>query len=296
MTFKIAETDLKRRTSPVVGGDIAMLRFGRDGAPPLLFAHANGFCASAYRQMLEALGDRYDVYAVDLRGHGRSGASADPAAIRSADLYGDDLDQALTSLGEQIAPGACWTLAGHSLGAVAATLAAARRDDVGSLRLIEPVALRPILYWAAKTPFWPLIAARWSLVAGARKRRASWPSRADVVASYEGKPLFSTWAPGILEDYLHDGLREGADGVELSCVPAWEAATFAAQGHDFWRALARVRAPIRVLAARHSSTTTPPYALRRLEAAGVAVEAIDGATHLYPFEDPAGAARFLAAP
>jgi pimeloyl-ACP methyl ester carboxylesterase len=295
MNAAIGALELRRLRAPIDGGDLALLRFGRAGAPPLLFAHANGFCASAYRQMFEALGDRHDVFGVDMRGYGRSGAPALPSRHKSADMFGDDLARLLDELGETVGKGAGWTLAGHSIGAVAATIAASKRDDVVSLRLIEPVATPRIVRLAARTPLWPFIAERWSLVAGARRRRASWPSRADVVASYRDKALFSTWAPGVLEDYLADGLRDGAGGVELSCSPAWEAATFMGQRHDFWRALACVKAPVRVLAARHPTSTSPAFAIRRLQKAGADVRIVEGATHLYPFENPLGAAQFLLA-
>ena len=280
---------------PLGDGEAALLRFGRAGAPPLLFAHANGFCASAYRQMFEAMGERFDIFAADLRGFGRSRLPADPARHRSMDVFGADLARLIDALAPHAGRHASWTLAGHSLGAVSAALAAVGRTDIVALRLIEPVATPRWLSLLAGAPFWPLFSPAMPLVRAARARRAVFPDRAFVRGRYAGKPLFSTWAAGVLEDYLEDGLREIDDGVELSCAPAWEAATFAGQAQDFWKAAAVAPAPLRVLVARDASSTTPPAAQRRLRRLGAVIERVDGLTHLMPFEDPARAAAFLAA-
>jgi pimeloyl-ACP methyl ester carboxylesterase len=274
-------------------GDFALLRFGAAGAPPLLFAHANGFCASAYRQMLEALGDRFDVFAVDQRGHGGTTLPARPGGRRSLDQFGADLGMLIEALASQIAPGARWRLAGHSLGAVASALAAIGRTDIEALCLVEPVAMPRSLSLLAQTPVWPALSRRMPLVAGALNRRASWPDRAATAASYRRKALFANWAEGALEDYLADGLIGEAGGVRLACAPAWEAANFAAQGHDFWGAVRAAPCAVHVLAVLHASTTTPAFARRRFAAMGAKVTAIDGATHLVPFENPSLVADFL---
>lgn len=289
-----AVSTLKRATARLGDGEIAMLRFGAEGAPPLLFAHANGFCASAYRQMLEALGPQFDVFAVDLRGHGRTRLPTPAQRHQGLDIFGADVAALLDALSLRIDRGARWTLSGHSLGGVAVTLAAVNRSDVAALRLIEPVATPPYWHGLARSPVWPLVAPRIPLVRGALARRGRWPDREAVRASYTGKPLFSTWAPGVLDDYLADGLKEEGGGVALSCAPEWEAANFAAQAHDFWGALAAAPAEVSVLAARHPSSTVSPGARRRFAALGAEIANVEGRTHLIPFEDPPAGAGFLA--
>lgn len=283
---------LARETVALNRGEVALLRFGAKGAPPLLFAHANGFCALAYRKMLSALGDRFDVFAVDLRGHGHTRLPASPEGHRSMDIFGEDMAALLDLISPRIGRG--WTLAGHSLGAVAVTLAAARRGDVAGLRLIEPVATPPWWRLLARGPLWRSFAAQIRLVRAANSRRSEWPDRDSVKASYAKKPLFSTWADGVLDDYLEDGLEDAGAGVRLSCAPSWEAATFAAHAHDFWAAIGRAPGPVAVLAADHASTTVSSSAALRFEKRGATLARIDGATHLLPFEDPKLAARFIA--
>ncbi|MEQ8935712.1 MAG: alpha/beta hydrolase [Amphiplicatus sp.] len=279
----------ERLTVSLDDGDVTGWRWRRDGAPRVLFNHATGFCASAYKQMLRALAADFDVTAIDLRGHGRTSLPADPARLRNWMIYARDVGAVLDRLG-----GTGWTLAGHSCGAVVSTLAARGRSDVGALALIEPVSMSPFYALAARSPLWPLVSRNFPLVKGARARREVWEDRGAVRASYARKKLFSTWADGALDDYLEDGLAAAGKRVRLSCAPAWEAQTFAAHGHDFWGAVRAARAPISVLAAGHPTSTLFSGAADRYRRQGTSVEVMQGVTHLLPLENPLDAARFIA--
>jgi pimeloyl-ACP methyl ester carboxylesterase len=275
-------------------GAIAGWRWPNAGAPPLIFSHATGFCASAYKKMLQRLAGGFDVYAIDLRGHGRTGLPTDPARLRNWMIYARDLRAFLDRLAASAGGAPKWTLAGHSCGAVVSVLAARGRRDVAALVLVEPVAMPPTAAFAARLPFWRAKARRFPLVKGALARRAEWPDRDDVFKSYERKRLFSTWAGGVLEDYLEDGLVETETGVRLACAPPWEAATFAAHGHDFWGAVAAAPAPITVLGAADKSSTLFGRAPRRFERRGAIVQRLHGVSHLLPLENPEAAADFIA--
>jgi pimeloyl-ACP methyl ester carboxylesterase len=274
-------------------GAIAARCWPRPGAPRLLFAHATGFCASAYRAMLTTLSEQFEVVAIDLRGHGRSALPADPAQLHDISPFVRDLGEVLDRLAAR-AEGRV-LLAGHSLGASAALMAARGRRDVAGLALIEPVVIGELIACFAATPAWPLAASRIPLVKGARARRAVWPDRAAARAGYARKALFAHWAEGGLDDYLEDGLVEREDGgVGLACAPDWEAAIFATQKLTLWRAAKAAPAPIRVLVADHPSTTVGEAARRRFRRLGAGVEAAAAVSHLMPFERPDLAARFIA--
>lgn len=271
-------------------GALRGLRWRNDAAPPLLFCHATGFCASAYTQMLQRLAASYDVHALDMRGHGRTALPADPARLRSWRIYADDIRAFLDREARED-----WTLAGHSFGAAASILAAHGRSDVAALKLIEPVAMPPWFAAAAASPFWPLFAARIPLVRQAARRRSQWDDRETVASSYARKSLFRNWAPGVLEDYLDGGLVERDGAVVLSCDPKWEAATFAAQANDFWTAAKNAPAPIKVFAADHPSSTVSAGARRRFNRIGAQLAVEKGSSHLAPMERPAELAAFIAA-
>ncbi len=289
MTNSNTTPELRRYAVRLDAGEVTGWRFEKAGAPPLLFLHATGFCASAYRQMLSSLGGAYDIYALDLRGHGRNSLPADPGSLHSWAVFRDDVRAFLDREDRKD-----WTLAGHSLGAAVALLSAEGRRDVAALKLIEPVAMPVWLSRLAKTPVWPVFAARMPLVRQAARRRSEWASREEVAASYGRKALFRDWAPGVLEDYLTDGLAETASGVGLACAPSWEAATFAAQGNDFWNAAAKAPAPVRIFAARQASSTAPAFARRRFQRLGATLTVDNAAGHLAPMQKPQELASFLA--
>lgn len=276
-------------------GDLAARHWPRPGAQRLVFCHATGFCATAYRAMFERLAGRFDITALDLRGHGRSRLPADPKSLRNWAPIVRDVAGVLDRLHE--ASPEPVLLAGHSLGGASSLLAARGRTDVAGLILIEPVAADLLWAIAAHSPIARFTTGNFPLVKGARARRAAWPDRADVIASYARKPLFAAWAPGALEDYLEDGLEpapeQGPNGVRLSCKPAWEAAAFAAQANWIWPAVSEARGHVRVLAANHPTSTVSAEARRRFARRGADVVALDGVTHLVPFERPEIAARFI---
>ena len=279
-------------------GDVAYLRrAGRAGAGTVLFAHANGLNAGAYLPMLEALGGPESVLALDLRGHGRTTLPAEPEALTRWDLYGEDLGRVVRAL----APEGPLVLAGHSLGAVAVLLAAAAGLAAERVVLIEPVVVPRLARLVARGPLRGPLIRRRGIAGRAARRRDGWPDEASARARYAEAAFFAGWHEGALDGYLARGLRPDGDGdgdgagVRLACAPAWEAASFAAQGHAFWRPLGQVaaRLPVHVLKARGTGSTVPEHAVTRLVRAGALTTQAEG-SHMLPTERPAAVAAYLA--
>lgn len=256
------------------------------GAPILVFAHANGFCASAYDQMLTPLADRFDIVAPDLRGHGRTRLPADPDTHRSWDIHAADLRALYAQL-----PGCPAILSGHSMGAVSTLLAAAQMEANPVLALVEPVIPPLSFNLVARWPGHNPLKGRFGLAKQARRRANGWPDRAAAAQRYRRHKAFASWAPGVLEDYLADGLAEDENGVHLACDPQWEAANYEAQGHDYLRAARIVSSHVHVLKAQTGSTVFNQAGLKRR---GVSVERIDGVSHLVPMEAPLRVAEWIA--
>lgn len=261
----------------------------------MLFAHANGFNAGTYRRMLSSIDDRFDVFALDLRGHGRNSRPAEATRLADWSPYRDDVLAAVDAIEAEYGAAGAWRLAGHSLGGISVLLAAAERPELKELRLIDPpMALAPL--WLVRSPLWAPIAARVPLFAGAKTRRSHWQSRADVEQSYARKPIFRRWAPGVLEDYLLDGLRDAPDGAHLACATDWEYATFAAQRDDNFKALRRVTRRAGAEVAIIGLGQDSPFwvsARRRAARLGAQVLEKNQAGHLWPMETPEEAAAFL---
>lgn len=286
---------MQRFTIPFAEGETAAIRFGGDGPPDLVFLHATGFNAGTYRPLLEGLGARFRIVAIDQRGHGRCRLAARPERLRSWTDYVDDL----LTLGRPLwgaAPPP--VVAGHSMGGAVALMAAARQPDIADrLVLLDPVMpshrLALLALWLI-----PLRTRidRFPIARAAARRRARFPARTDAIASYRGRGAFATWDPAFLEAYADDGFSDTGDGdVILSCAPLWEAATFASLRTDVAGAFRRLKRPALVLRAGRGSAM---HVSRERIAAlhrDVRVETISGSTHFLPMEMPGLVAERLTA-
>lgn len=261
------------------GGEMAVLDFGDPARPvDLIFAHANGFNAYAYRSLLQPLSGALRIWAPDLRGHGQSRLPARPEGRRSWKDHRDDLIALLDAVdGPPVA------LAGHSIGGTSGLLAAAERPErVSRLLLLDPVVWRREMVLVMNLPLIGRLADRNPIVAGTRKRRALFDSRGQAMAAYRGRGAFKGWSDLMLADYLVDGLTETDRGFELTCSPAWEASNYAAQAHNPWRALRRYPGAVRILKAESGALCAVPAG----ESASRRVEAVAGGGHLFPMTYP----------
>jgi pimeloyl-ACP methyl ester carboxylesterase len=277
----------RRRMIRLRDGEMAALEFG-DAARPVdvIFLHGNGLNAATYRSILAPLALSMRILACDLRGHGMSTLPADPAPRRTWNLFRDDL---LALLGALDGPPV--VLAGHSMGASVALLAAQpAQDRVKGLVLFDPVILSRLGAAYARLPW--AAGAGWTkrlpVAAQAGRRRAVFASVQEVFDSYKGRGGFSGWPETMLADYLSGGLRDRPDGsVELACAPAWEAVNFAAQANDPRRALVSIRRPIALYRAAHGSTCRIGSGAGLLRAnPRLTIETVAGSSHFLPMERP----------
>ena len=268
-------------------GFVSGYAFGAyEGAPQIVFLHANGFNARTYASLLEPLGARARSLAIDLRGHGRTTLPADPARLRSWTVFRDDLIAVL----ESVAPGGA-ILAGHSMGATTALMAAAARPDLArALVLVDPVILPQPTYAAAAMPgSVSYMKRRFPIARQALRRRRFFESQKQAEEAFTGRGAFRTWREPFLKDYLADGLAYGGpDGLlKLSCAPEWEAACFAAQRNPVWSALKAAPETTVILGAETGSTICS--AARRLferRDSPFRFQSPAGTTHFLPMESP----------
>ncbi len=279
---------MQRFTVPGKGGHIAGLNFGRTHGPiDVAFLHATGFCALTYRRLLEPLGPRLRVVALDLRGHGRTTLPARPAKLAHWYGYANDVAGALRQLA--VGEPAVRLIAGHSLGGTVALLALAADPALaGSLLMIDPAMVPPEIRRWLLLPFAPqMLRRRLPIARSAARRRPQFPAPEEVLASYRGRGAFRTWLPGFLEDYVEDGFGRRPDGtVRLRCAPQWESATFAAHRHDLTAALSALRVPARLMLAEQGSTAARMLDVIRERAPTLEVEVVPGSTHFVPMEQP----------
>ena len=263
---------------PSRGGAMAAVEFGpRDRPVDIVFSHANGFNARTYRTILAPLATDLRILALDLRGHG---ASTLPTVIEGRQGWLEFRDDLLALLAA--ACEAPVVLGGHSMGGTSSLLAAAAEPErVRSLALFDPVVMPVEAQAFAANPESPLLA-------GALKRRATFPSKQAAFEAYLGRGGFKTWSEAQVADYVEAGFRETPDGeVTLTCTPQWEASNFRTHNYDAWAAFRDSRCPIRVLRAAENSTFRIEGRENDLGDDGrIQVQTIPKTTHFLPMERP----------
>ena len=262
-------------------GEMAVLDFGDAKRPvDLIFVHANGFNAVTYRTLLAPLSASFRIWAPDLRGHGQSRLPVGAKGRRGWIDHRDDLIALLDGM-----DGPPVVMAGHSMGAVSGLLAAAERPGrVSKLVLLDPVIWRRAAVLAFNLPLLDKLPSRIPLVKNALRRRAVFDSREAAMKAYRGRGAFKGWTDLQLADYLTDGLMPSGDEMVLTCAPTTEAANYAAQAHDPWRALRRYPGPIRILKGAVQSTCSVGSNPRGLP--NVAVQPVEGGDHFFPMLQP----------
>lgn len=267
-------------------GRLAGIAFGDPSRPvDSLFLHANGFNALTYQSILGPLGLRAHVAGLDMRGHGRSTAHADPRKLYGWNTYRDDVIAAL----EKLAPDGT-LLAGHSMGATVSILVAAKRPDlVTGLVLTDPVLLAPSFYRRMHFPGIPTLAKKNSPMSRqALKRRFQFASQTAAVESFHGRGAFKSWREPFLEDYVTDGVVQNDEGEwVLACTPQWEAASFGAHRHRPWSAIKALECPIVIVRAEKNSTCAKASVQRfmKLQPHTVVLQP-SGTSHFVPMERP----------
>jgi pimeloyl-ACP methyl ester carboxylesterase len=268
-------------------GDFSVLHreASGEGRGAAHFAHATGFNAETYRELLSALDPSLDVYAMDARGHGMSEATADPKKMRSWVQYRKDLEAFVDTLSRPT------VLAGHSMGAtVSMELAAARPDLVQGLVLIDPVIVPPrhIPMLAVARTF-GLAGRLIPISQAAARRRMEFPSRQAAVENYVGKGPFRTWPREWIEAYVEGGTVDTEQGtVRLSCDRVWESASFSSASINPYRDLKKLQCPITLIAREHDG---PPFTRASRDAfmecqPGTRLLILEEATHFMTMEHP----------
>jgi pimeloyl-ACP methyl ester carboxylesterase len=135
------------------------------------------------------------------------------------------------------------------------------------------------------------------LVAGARRRRRSFPSYEDAIANYASKPPLGAFEPAALEQYVRHGFAPSTDGVTLKCDPEHEARTFEMGGtHPVWALLPEIHTRVVVVSGAPQEHTPAaiarPIAERLPNATYVELGHLD---HFGPMVRPGEIAELVAA-
>ena len=133
------------------------------------------------------------------------------------------------------------------------------------------------------------------MVAGARRRRASFDSFEAAIANFGSKPPMQTFDPDVLRLYVGHGFRPAPEGVRLTCAPEHEARTFETGAtHDTWDLLPEIETWVIVVASgdEMGPAQAAPGVAERLPNSLLIEQ--PRADHFGPFVDPAGIADLIA--
>lgn len=216
-------------------GDVA-LNYAEwpDAGPPLVLLHGGASRWQGFLPIMPALAARWHIYALDLRGHGRSGWT--PNRYRLDD-YAADL-RAFLDL--RVARPA--VLFGHSLGGMIALLAAAR----------DPRLARAVILGDTPLDLAGMRARIVATAAEADRRNALSahphdPTAGGTALARDFDAVFAAWQPGTIlpvvtcpvlflqADPAHGGAVSDDDLAQvLGLLPDVRHVRFPGLGHDLW--------------------------------------------------------------
>lgn len=254
------------------------VRLGGEGSL-LHFSHANGYPPLAYNAFLQAFTDSHEVIASVHRPLWQP--SPNPSSLQSWQVFGDDLIQLADGFDEPLIS------IGHSMGAAAILIAAAKRPELfKSIVLIEPV-LVPRRYLLALRLFGRFAKHKIPLVRKTLTRIDRWNDRQQAFEHFRPKFVFKDISDEVMWDYIQHGVCESEEGdFRLSYSKAWEAQCYTLV-HSLWHLLPQISVPVLAIRGLQSDTIFPSawnkwqkkwpqHDFLEVEAAG----------HLLPFEKP----------
>ena len=257
--------------------------FGGAGRP-LLIVHATGFCAGAYRPMAAELAGSFRLWGLDVRGHGQSDARPD------GDMNWGGIAADVRAAAAAIDAGPVVGF-GHSLGGGVILQAELLSPGTFSAAYLY----EPIVFPAGYEP--PPAEAN-PMAAAARRRRATFGSRGEVLLRYASRPPLGELRADALAAYVEHGFVELPDGsVTLRCPPEREADTFAAEGRLTTEQLTGLALPSVLAYGRRGVLSRPRSFIPAIHAAMPKSESREFAHlgHFGPLQDPAYVAEDLLA-
>jgi pimeloyl-ACP methyl ester carboxylesterase len=238
--MKMRSLNIHRSEAPMPGGTMSGVHFGPTEEPvKLVFLHANGFNALTYRCLLESVAKERNshILALDLRGHGVTDLPINDAALASHTNYARDLAGYIKAHieGKII-------LAGHSLGANAAIIAAGLLPEkIIRVLAFDPVVLplnaRFVMMSGTGRNF---LINNYAFAKNAGRRRDQFSSHDAVYQRYHGRGPFKHFPQDVLRDYINDGFVPFEDGVRLACRPKWEQLGYVSQAQNMKRRIANL--------------------------------------------------------
>lgn len=281
----------KQHTLSFPDVNLCVFEWGKPGGQQVLLVHATGFHARCWDQVVAKLPQDWHVYAVDMRGHGRS----DNAEPFTWEQYGEDLSRVCEALKLADAIGV-----GHSMGGHCVTHVAGHNSRYFKhLVLVDPVIFAPDLYQERDHQQYESVHDH-----PVARRRGHFATVEAMRERYEDRMPYKIWQRDVFEDYCQFGLLPAAagDGFDLACPGYVEASIYMGNfDADLYQLLPEIHIPAVVLRANprdpdsvgmdfSASPTWPELAAQFPRGQDVHLPEL---THFIPMQDPQLVADFI---
>ncbi|MCC6614848.1 MAG: alpha/beta hydrolase [Anaerolineae bacterium] len=261
-----------------------LYEYGGSG-PVIHMAIANGFPPETYAPLLAPLTAHYRVISLPPRA-----LWSDPPPPDTTRSWSDLADDLLAGLRGQDIDNVI--AIGHSFGAVASLVAAAREPSrFRGLVMLDPTIFTSRQFFALRLMQTFGLQQRMPLVEMALNRRTHFESTDAAFEYWRQKRLFKDWPDDMLRLYANSMTRPASegDGVELTWSSAWEVRYYATVLTSTWRYVRQVRGklPILTIRAGNSSTVSLAVAARlRQQLPEMTYAEVPDHGHLFPQTAP----------
>ena len=205
----------KQQTIHFPDVDLCVFEWGQPGGQQVLLAHATGFHARCWDQIVAKLPADWHIFALDMRGHGRS-SNSQPFTWAQ---FGHDLLRVCEHLKLEDAIGVGHSMGGHCITHVAGHNAAFFRHLV----LVDPVISDPQVYAAKRESTSASVDDH-----PVARRRNHFASVDEMLERFSDRMPYKVWQREVFEDYCQYGLLPvaGGEGYELACPGYVEASIY----------------------------------------------------------------------
>ena len=212
--------------------------------PTLLFAHATGFHARVWDQLIRHLPPMHTV-CLNQRGHGQTPGGI----IKNWRVFGQDLQQFVTALDLTNIVGIGHSMGGHAM-VQASSLDQQRYQRIV---IIDPVIIAPeIAKHVPSDHTW--LSTEGDIPHPTAKRKRDFDSTEEMYARFKDRSPYSLFNPQSLWDYCHYGLRPDPDSDRwlLACSPETEASIYltATSNPDIYNCIEALDIPVLLLRAK----------------------------------------------
>lgn len=282
---------LKQMTLNLPDVDICVFEWGVPGGQQALLVHATGFHARCWDQVIARLPEDWHIFAVDMRGHGRSGN----VAPFSWPTFGSDLLNVCELLGLENT-----VAVGHSMGGHCVVYACGHEAKYFKhLVLVDPVILSPDAFENSTRHQFDSVDEH-----PVARRRGHFASVEDMHSRYAERRPYSTWDAKVFNDYCEYGLVPSASGIglDLACPAKVEAAIYMGNfDANLYPLIPTIETPVFVLRAEprdeksaevdfSASPTWPDLAKQFKHGQDILLPEL---SHFIPMQDPGLVADFM---